>query len=376
MSLLRAASVRSSAWPLTAAFVLMVVYASLYPFVGWRLQGLAPLAFLLAPMPQYWTWFDVLANWIGYMPLGFLLGLALTRSGSGRSAFWLAWLSATGLSLAIETAQGFLPTRVPSNLDLALNSAGAAFGAAGVSVLMRFGGLRWWAEFRESWFQPQTHAALVLLALWPFALLYPASIPFGLGQFWDRLDGVFVAWLSDTPFLSWWPVRAPLQALLGSGFEAVCVALSLLAPVCLGFAEIRSRRRRFWLLVWLLGIGLAVEALSAALTYSPRNAWAWFNPQAGVGMALAVLLALLFLRAGPNLCRWGVLIALVASLWLLNRSQASPYFAQSLALWEQGRFIRFHGLIQWLGWLWPIATLWVVLRHLLANARRAASVPP
>ena len=26
-------------------------------------------------------------------------------------------------------------------------------------------------------------------------------------------------------------------------------------------------------------------------------------------------------------------------------------------LWEQGRFLRFHGLSQWLGWLWPYAAL-------------------
>jgi len=34
-----------------------------------------------------------------------------------------------------------------------------------------------------------------------------------------------------------------------------------------------------------------------------------------------------------------------------------------LQLWEQGRFIRFHGIVQWLGWLWPFAAM------LLAFAR-------
>ena len=37
------------------------------------------------------------------------------------------------------------------------------------------------------------------------------------------------------------------------------------------------------------------------------------------------------------------------------------YFADTLAAWEQGRFIRFNGLAQWLGWLWPFATLVYVL---------------
>jgi hypothetical protein len=46
---------------------------------------------------------------------------------------------------------------------------------------------------------------------------------------------------------------------------------------------------------------------------------------------------------------------------LLNQAPTSPYFAQTLATWEQGRFIRFHGLAQWLGWFWPYAALMYVL---------------
>jgi hypothetical protein len=40
----------------------------------------------------------------------------------------------------------------------------------------------------------------------------------------------------------------------------------------------------------------------------------------------------------------------------------SAYFDQSLNVWEQGRFIRFHGLSQWLGWLWPFAALMYAVR--------------
>jgi hypothetical protein len=40
-----------------------------------------------------------------------------------------------------------------------------------------------------------------------------------------------------------------------------------------------------------------------------------------------------------------------------------PYFAQSLKAWEQGRFVRFHGLAQWVGWLWPyVAMGWMLSR--------------
>jgi hypothetical protein len=42
-------------------------------------------------------------------------------------------------------------------------------------------------------------------------------------------------------------------------------------------------------------------------------------------------------------------------LSLLNQAPESPYFAQTLQTWEQGSFIRFYGLAQWCGWLWPYA---------------------
>ena len=60
-----------------------------------------------------------------------------------------------------------------------------------------------------------------------------------------------------------------------------------------------------------------------------------------------------------------------SSLSLLNQAPESAYFAQTLATWEQGRFIRFHGLAQWLGWLWPIATLAYVLAALSRRTRPA-----
>jgi hypothetical protein len=55
------------------------------------------------------------------------------------------------------------------------------------------------------------------------------------------------------------------------------------------------------------------------------------------------------------------LLALGLYLGILNRAPANPYFAQTLQAWEQGRFIRFNGLAQWLGWVWPYAVLVYVL---------------
>jgi hypothetical protein len=42
---------------------------------------------------------------------------------------------------------------------------------------------------------------------------------------------------------------------------------------------------------------------------------------------------------------------------MLNQSSSDAYLAVALQTWEQGRFMRFHGLAQWAGWLWPYVAL-------------------
>jgi hypothetical protein len=59
-----------------------------------------------------------------------------------------------------------------------------------------------------------------------------------------------------------------------------------------------------------------------------------------------------------------VLAALVA---VLAQAPADAYFAQSLQGWEQGRFIRFHGAAQWVGWLWPYAAMGYLLGRVAAR---------
>jgi hypothetical protein len=59
-----------------------------------------------------------------------------------------------------------------------------------------------------------------------------------------------------------------------------------------------------------------------------------------------------------------LLLALLVQQSVLNQSPESAYFAQTLQTWEQGRFVRSHGLVQWLGWLWPYAVLMLALVRL------------
>lgn len=352
---------KTSAWPLALVYGGLIAYASLFPFEGWRDQGVMPWFFLTAPLPKYWTAFDVVANLVGYMPLGFFLVLSALRSGRPRYALRLAILVVSGLSLLLESLQVYLPNRVPSNLDLMLNMAGGALGALSAWSLEKLGVLQRWSRFRADWFVDDARGGLVLLALWPLALLFPTAIPLGLGQVVERLEARIVDLLLDTPFLEWLPVReTELQPLLPS-VEWLCVLLGLLIPCLLGFCIIRRAGKRLWLLAWVGLFGVLATALSAALSVGPEHAWAWLSVpvKAAFGSALVLALALIWVpcRASAALA----LLALGVNLSLINQTPVSPYFEQTLFLWEQGRFIRFHGLAQWLGWLWPFASLVYVL---------------
>ena len=180
---------KTAAWPLALIYAALIVYASLYPFEDWRAVGIAPWTFLAAPLPRYWTGFDVAANLLGYGPLGFLLALSALRSRPGLPAVLLATLAGGLLSLVMESLQTYLPSRVASNVDLALNTAGALLGALTAFALEKLGAIDRWSRFRARWFVAEARGALVLLALWPVALLFPASVPLGLGQVLERVRG-------------------------------------------------------------------------------------------------------------------------------------------------------------------------------------------
>ena len=168
---------KTSAWPLSLIYAGLIVYASLYPFAEWRDQGISPLSYLWQPWPQYWTGFDVGVNILGYTPFGFFVALAALRTGRGQHAVLLAALVAGLLSMSLETVQGFLTSRVPSNVDLALNLLGGWLGAVAATLLEKAGALDRWSRIRGRWFVSDARGGLVLLALWPIALLFPAAVP-------------------------------------------------------------------------------------------------------------------------------------------------------------------------------------------------------
>lgn len=348
---------KTAATPLALIYAALIVYASLYPFADWRDQGMDAWSFLLAPVPRYWTGFDVAINLAGYVPFGGLLALSALRSGRSSRPLLIAFLLACLLSLCMETLQGFLPARVASREDWLLNTLGAWSGAFATLALERLGAIDRWSHFRRRWFVVHSRGGLVLLVTWPLALLFPPSVPFGLGQIFERIEAEAAEQLADTPFLDWLPVRdIELQPLLPSA-ELLCVVLGLLIPCLLGFCVIRPGLRRLVFVPFYIGLGTLVTALSATLSWGPGHAWAWLDVPSQVALVIALVMAAFLSWAPSRVFPALVLLGLGIYLSILNQAPENPYFAQTLQAWEQGRFIRFNGLAQWLGWLWPYAVL-------------------
>ncbi len=319
---------RSSAVPLSWLYGGLIVYASLYPFVGWRVPGVGPFDFLLLGWPRYWTWFDVISNLLGYLPFGFLLFVALIRNGMRSSvAAALACLSPTLLSLTMETLQNYLPRRVSSNVDLALNALGAALGVAIGVALHWHGGIARWQKLRDRWFVARSAGGLALLVLWPVGLLFPTAVPFGLGHVLGRIQPIIVDLLADTPAAAWtegWtnaaaPNPSSAAVSLSPSVELAIMVVGLLAPCLVAFTIAAQSWRRSLLVLGAVLLGVATMTLSTALNFGPTHAFAWMTQQAlvalGVGTAAALLLSLVPRRVAAG---FG-LIALTALVMLSRR---------------------------------------------------------
>jgi VanZ family protein len=339
---------------LLLVYLLLVAYATLYPFAGWRDVGLSPFAYLSAAWPRYVTGFDVAANVAGYVPLGFLAVAALRPRVAGAGGFALAVAAAALASLALEAVQSYLPSRFASNLDVLCNLGGAALGAGlglrfapalAASPLSRQRG----ADFEAGAY---ADFGLVLLGLWLFTQLNPAALLFGAGDLRDFL----------APFEG--PARRPEFFV---AIEAFTTAANLVAVSLLLSSLAAPGRPVRAMVVGMVIAALAVKSLAVAILMRAESVFAWLTPGAQIGLAvgLAVALGALALPRAARLALAAVL--LMAATVLVNLAPPNPYLAASLKVWQQGHFLNFNGLTRLVSALWPFAALGYLM--LLASRR-------
>ncbi len=337
------------------AYILVIIYASLQPFLDWRGLSGGFGDFLFEPWPRWITVDDVLFNFAAYLPLGFLLALALCARWSTRTAVALAAIACVALSFTLEAAQQFLPSRIASNVDLLVNGGGGAVGAL-IALLFspgqRLG--RTMAELRQSWFVSGVRgdAALILAGLWLITQLHATLIVFGNGDLRGSLN------------LARWFVHTPGSYLAA---EAGVVMLNVTALGLLLACAARDTAAGYWRALALIFAGAGVLKIAAAtLLLRAPNPWSWLTPGVTMGCAAALVMLLVLTRL-PYRGRAALAVLMLAgAVILVNIIPENPYRPTPpyLLLGRASHFLSFTSMTRALSDLWPFLSLLFALYSL------------
>jgi VanZ family protein len=351
------------AWILALAYLLVIAYASLQPFRGWRAPPQEVLHFLFSAWPPYVTLRDVAVNVAAYLPLGFLFSIACgARIRPARGAI-AATLAAAMVSLAMEAAQMFLPARIASNIDLLANTLGALLGAMAAPLFAPtriLGGKLHAAHhhlFRDGM---KAEAGLVIVGLWLITQLHPTAQPFGSGGI--RVTFNLPAYLAHTPSLA-----------LGS--QAMVVLLSLTGVGLMVCALMRDAARPLPVIATLIAAVLLIKIFTAVVFDLASAPVAWLTP--GVMLGVLVGSALLYGAAHlPRLAQLAVAAGCIAAATaVINLAPDNPYHSVPSLLLARGtsHFLSFSSIVRALSELWPLLAIgylaWVLGARAAGSAR-------
>lgn len=220
---------------LLLAVIALIAHGSLYPFnlkpdvADGVLQAMRQLSWARAGRG------DRIANVLLYLPLGFCLFLWLVTRLRRGLAVAVAVVLGAALSLAIEVAQVYISSRVPSLTDLTLNSLGTLVGATAGVVWGAIGG---WMHLPKRSEKPHRDpAAALLIGLWLAWRLAPFVPHFDLGKLKAALRPLFDPQIEASSvliYLTYWLVMAQALSTLVSRPRTLEALLLLIAGVLVG----------------------------------------------------------------------------------------------------------------------------------------------
>ncbi len=344
------------------AYILVIIYASLQPFVDWRTLPGDFGAFLFESWPRWITVDDILFNFAAYVPLGFLLALTQSTRLSRNSAVVAATIICAGLSLLLETVQQYLPSRIASNVDLLVNSFGGAAGALVAPLFtpgQRLG--RAVEQLRDRLFVSGApgDAALTLAGLWLITQLHVSLIVFGNGDVRGMLH--LGALFTHTP-------GSYLAA------EAGVVMLNVLGLGLLLAGAARSTGSGYWRALVLIFAGAAaLKTVVALLILRAPNPWVWLTPGVIGGFAGGLVLLLLLTQLPRRSRALFALLALTGAVALINIIPENPYRPAPpfQLLGRTGHILSFASMTRALSDLWPFLAMLAALFSL--SARRPSA---
>jgi VanZ family protein len=336
---------------LALVYGLAIVYASLQPFATWIAPVEGTPFFLFAPWPPRWTRFDAIANAVAYLPFG--LFLALTPHRSARLRIAVAIAGGTLLSLAMETAQMFLPPRDASAVDLIANALGAAAGGVlGSWIAQSERAGRAVIAFRVHWFLRGKVGdfGLALLVIWLVVQINP-----GIALFATNYDPDFQ--LNAAAMLQAQPqdVAGLLIAAANSAFQLLGVGLFLALLL-------RQRRYLAGAVLALILSAMLIKGIAAAVLLKPAAWEHWLSPGVPVGVAVGALLLLATIWLPRPVQVTLATVALLSSL-LTPLLTPDVFFAHAplwVFNWSYGHLLNFNGLTHTVLLLWPVAASFVL----------------
>ena len=345
-----------------AAWAFALAIGSLFPITSWTERGLDPLAFLTEPWPRWWTSSDVLLNVLAYVPFGLFGALATwPRAGARRSIGWPV-VAGFALSLSLEALQNWLPSRIPSRLDVLANGSGALIGAVAGALLAPWliGQARLNAWFGR-WFAKGSYGGWLLLTAWILSQLAPQSRLFSAGELqlpWSDLGTLNTSLTTGlTTGLTGLTAAALLESLT---VIAALVTLMLIVTACTRSPAPRAAIAGAIVLIALAGRTVLVNTLM------PEGATDhWASAGALGGLLCGALLAL----GASTLRERGrrrALVAAVLTLLLTGPIKPELAFQNSAAMaWSTGSWRNVAGFQHGIASLWPALVLvWGLRRRL------------
>jgi len=346
------------------AYLFLILYASWYPFAGWRANNLSALPDVIRAWPRYWTTFDVGTNIVGYIPFGTLIVFSLYPRVNRWRAVLVAIVFASTVSATAELVQYFIPSRVTSLLDFLTNAGGATIGAVVGAMLtpliIEKGRLQ---LLRKQWTFQESSREIVILGLWPMAQLYPQAYLFGMGEIFpimsQHLSQFFDMDINLSTFL--------LQGIEPDAdiyllAEALITACGCTGAILICLSLLNRHAPKLILSLLLLIMAVVCKSLASALLFNPEYAFAWFTPGARGGLVISMIMLYGFSFAPVHVQKRLAMMLLLISLVVVNLLPDNPYFEVTMQAWVQGKFLNFNGAAQFLSLFWPFLALWALLR--------------
>jgi VanZ family protein len=328
---------------LAVAYVVALVYGTLFPMSGWHTPALNPFELMmqkgLANSPKS----DILTNVLVYLPLGIFLMRALPPRYKPVFVIVVVTLLTSLLSLALEICQAYLPGRVPSISDWIMNTCGGCVGALLALSLRPETTLgHRLIHIRSLYFLPGPMAnfGLLIIGLWALAQLSPLVPSLDLGNLRQGLK----------------PLGSTLIA--PGTMEWLRVAEYFTGIAAIGFVSLTISRIRYHALLRFAGFAGLVLLLKIPVIGRQLSL------EAVIGLLSALTIIAFFQRYGLRQKLLLSSIALISAVVAAGLYVPIPAVSETLQI-HAFNWVPFRshlnndivGIIDILGGLWPFLAL-------------------